>query len=251
MASTAPSLSILQLYPAELGVSGDGGNVVTLAERARRANVTVTVAEHRVGDALPASADVVVVGSGPLSTLRALHPDILRFAPLLSDWADAGVPVVAIGGGMEILSNGISGEGADLVGLGFFDAAAHRGAKRRANYFQVETTYGEADLTLLGFEDHATRFELAAGARPFGRVTSGGGNGDGTEGIVRGASFGTQLKGPALPLNPALTDRVLAAALARNGAEFTTNDTHAKLDEFAAKARKVIAANLEHVFKAM
>ncbi|BDZ50801.1 hypothetical protein GCM10025867_30420 [Frondihabitans sucicola] len=136
------TLTIVQLYPEQLGVSGDGGNVVTLAERARRADLDVTVASHRPGDALPARGDVVLIGSGPLSTLRALHADILRFGDLLSDWADQGVPVVAIGGGMEILSHGImGGEGGDLEGLGFFDATAHRGAGRRANYFQVETEY--------------------------------------------------------------------------------------------------------------
>ncbi|ROQ41123.1 hypothetical protein EDF46_0494 [Frondihabitans sp. PhB188] len=244
-------LTILQLYPEQLGVSGDGGNVVTLAERARRGGLDVAVTEHRPGDALPAAADVVLIGSGPLSTLRAIHSDVLRFRELLSDWSDAGIPVVAIGGGMEILSRGISGEGADLEGLGFFDASAHRGAQRRANYFKVSTPYGGGSLYLLGFEDHATRFELGAGASPFGAVVSGGGNGDGREGVIRGASFGTQMKGPALPLNPALTDRVLTAAVARTGGAYAVADAHATLDEYATKSREVISANLEHVFKAM
>lgn len=245
-------LTILQLYPEQLGVSGDGGNVVTLAERARRAGLSVEVVAHRPGDELPgATPDVVTLGSGPLSTLRAIQPDALRFAGLLSDWIDAGVPVVAIGGGMELLSKGITGEGADLEGLGVFDATAHRGAKRRANYFRVETTYGGPSLGLFGFEDHATRFELGAGTTAFGSVTSGGGNGDGAEGVLRSASFGTQLKGPALPLNPTLTDRILTAAVARTGGTYATNDTHAKLDEFARQSRLVIEKNLEHVFKAM
>ncbi|RKR74025.1 type 1 glutamine amidotransferase [Frondihabitans australicus] len=245
-------ITLLQLYPEQLGVSGDGGNVVTLAERARRAGHSVELVSHRPGDEIPAAVpDLVHVGSGPLSTLRAIHSDAQRFAGLLRDWADAGVPIVAIGGGMELLSNGITGEGADLEGLGLFDAVAHRGAKRRANYFRVETTYDGDLLTLFGFEDHATRFELGPTGTPFGIVASGGGNGDGTEGVVRGASFGTQLKGPALPLNPELTDRVLTAALARTGGTYETNALHAKLDEFARQSRLVIEKNLEHVFKAM
>lgn len=163
------------------------------------------------------------------------------------------MPVVAIGGGMEILSRGIvGGDGGDLEGLGFFDATAHRGARRRANYFQVATAYGEgAPLDVFGFEDHATRFEIAEGATPLGRVTHGGGNGDGTEGVVRGASFGTQLKGPVLPLNPELADRVLRAAVSRTGGTYTTTEAHAKLDEYALKSREVIVANLERSFKAM
>jgi hypothetical protein len=249
---SSDSLTIVQLYPEQLGVSGDGGNVVTLAERARRAGLDVTVAAHRPGDAVPTTADIVVIGSGPLSTLRALHDDILRLGAPLSDWADEGVPVIAIGGGMEILSRGIvGGEGGDLEGLGFFDATARRGAKRRANYFQVETGYEGAPLTLYGFEDHASSLELGAGSTPLGTVTHGGGNGDGREGVVRGASFGTQLKGPVLPLNPELTDRVLRAAVARTGGSYSTNESHAKLDHFAAKSREVVHANLERAFKAM
>lgn len=246
------TLDIVQLYPEQLGVSGDGGNVVTLAERARRAGVDVTVHPHRPGDALPASADVVVIGSGPLSTLRALHGDLLRFRELLATWLDDGVPVVAIGGGMEILSHEIvPEEGQTLEGLGFFDARALRGAARRTNYFSVTTTYSGSELGVVGFEDHATRLQVADHAHPFASVVSGGGNGDGTEGVLRGASFGTQLKGPVLPLNPALTDRILTAALARRGEEYATNDTHAKLDEFARESRGVITANIAHAFKAM
>ncbi|MBF4576449.1 type 1 glutamine amidotransferase [Frondihabitans sp. VKM Ac-2883] len=245
------TLSLLQLYPEQLGVSGDGGNVVALAERARRAGLDVELVEHRPGDALPVGADLVVIGSGPLSTLRSIHSDALRFREALSDWADSGVPVVAIGGGMELLSQGIYGEGADLEGLGFFDASAHRGAKRRANYFRVETAYSGPSLTLFGFEDHATRFELAAGASAFGTVVSGGGNGDGTEGVSRGSSFGTQLKGPVLPLNPELTDRVLASAVSRIGGVYAAGPAHATLDEYARQSRLVIEKNLERAFKAM
>jgi CobQ-like glutamine amidotransferase family enzyme len=246
------TFTIVQLYPEQLGVSGDGGNVVTLAERARRAGVDVTVEAHRPGDELPSTADLVTIGSGPLSTLRALHTDLLRFRSLLADWSDEGVPVLAIGGGMEILTRGIvGGEGGDIEGLGFFDATAHRGAKRRANYFQVETTYEGDDLTVLGFEDHATRIDRASGSPALGRVTHGGGNGDATEGILRGTSFGTQLKGPVLPLNPELADRLLRVALRRVGGTYAINDAHARLDEYARKSREVIVTNLERAFKAM
>ncbi|MCU1528101.1 MAG: Cobyrinate a,c-diamide synthase [Frondihabitans sp.] len=252
--SARPTLNLVQLYPEQLGVSGDGGNVVTLAERARRADVEVALHEHRPGDALPDTADVVVIGSGPFSTLRAIHSDALRFRDLLADWADAGVPVVAIGGGMELLSHEIVPEEGDaLEGLGFFDARALRGAVRRTNYFDVDTTYGAdaSPLKVLGFEDHATRFQLGASAEPFGTVVSGGGNGDGSEGVRRGASFGTQLKGPVLPLNPALTDRILTIALARRGAVYVTTLAHARLDEFALKSREVITTNLVRNFKSM
>jgi CobQ-like glutamine amidotransferase family enzyme len=48
-------LRILHLYPEQLGISGDGGNVVTLAERARRGGLDVDVVQHRIGDTGPST----------------------------------------------------------------------------------------------------------------------------------------------------------------------------------------------------
>lgn len=246
-------LRIVHLYPEELGVSGDRGNVTTLVERARRAGIASEVTEYRVGDGVPTVADVVVLGHGPLSGVRAVSADATRLRESLEGFAQSGVPVVAVGGGLELLTRGVvTVEGETVDGVGFFDALVRRGAPRRTNYFQVTTTYGGDELTLFGFEDHAAHLELGTGSQPFASVVHGGGNGaDGHEGVVRGTSFGTQLKGPLLPLNPALTDRVLRSALSRRGISYAITEAHEKLDRYAAASQRVIADNLERSFKAM
>jgi CobQ-like glutamine amidotransferase family enzyme len=246
-------LRIVHLYPEELGVSGDRGNVTTLVERARRAGITSEVIEYRMGDAVPTVADVVVLGHGPLSGVRAVSADAWRLRDAFEGFAQSGVPVVAVGGGLELLTRGVvTVDGETVEGVGFFDALMRRGAPRRTNYFQVTTNYGGDDLTLFGFEDHAAHLELGPDARAFATVVHGGGNGsDGAEGVVRGASFGTQLKGPLLPLNPALTDRILRTALSRRSISYSVSDAHAKLDQYAAASQRVIADNLERSFKAM
>lgn len=245
-------LRIVHLYPEELGVSGDRGNVTALVERARRAGIASEVVQYRVGDEVPSVADVVVLGHGPLSGVRAVADDARRLRPSLDSFAASGVPVIAVGGGLELLTRGVvTVEGDEVEGVGFFDALVRRGAPRRTNYFQVVTAYQGEDVTLFGFEDHAAHLELGDGAAPFGEVVHGGGNGDGHEGVVRGVSFGTQLKGPLLPLNPGLTDRVLRVALSRRMISYAPTAAHAKLDEYAAASQKVIADNLERSFKAM
>lgn len=249
---TADVLRIVHLYPEELGVSGDRGNVTSLAVRARRAGIESDVLEYRVGDEVPSVADVVVVGHGPLSGVRSVADDARRLAPALDGFAASGVPVVAVGGGLELLSRGVETvDGESVEGVGFFDALVRRGAPRRTNYLQVTTDYQGDDVTLFGFEDHAAHLDLGDGVEAFGSVVSGGGNGDGREGVRRGVSFGTQLKGPVLPLNPALTDRVLRVALSRRMISYSAGPAHAKLDEYAAASQKVIADNLERSFKAM
>ena len=54
---------------------------------------------------------------------------------------------------------------------------------------------------------------LAEGAVALGRVTAGVGNGDGSEGAVRGHVVGTYMHGPVLARNPALADLLLTWAL--------------------------------------
>ena len=245
-------LRIVHLYPEELGVSGDRGNVTTLAVRARRAGIDGSVLEYRVGDDVPTVADVVVVGHGPLSGVRSVAEDARRLRPALESFAASGVPVVAVGGGLELMSRGVETvEGETVEGVGFFDALVRRGAPRRTNYLTVTTDYQGDELTLFGFEDHAAHLELGPDAEAFGSVVHGGGNGDGREGVRRGVSFGTQLKGPVLPLNPALTDRVLRVALSRRMISYAAGAPHAKLDEYAAASQRVIADNLARSFKAM
>jgi CobQ-like glutamine amidotransferase family enzyme len=66
-----------------------------------------------------------------------------------------------------------------------------------------------------GFENHAGRTQLDAGAEPLGRVVHGFGNDgeSGFEGCRRRAALGTYLHGPLLPRNPWLADWLLERAL--------------------------------------
>jgi CobQ-like glutamine amidotransferase family enzyme len=74
-------------------------------------------------------------------------------------------------------------------------------------------------IRVAGFENHAGRTLLDAGAEPLGRVVHGFGN-DGTsgyEGCRVERAIGTYLHGPLLPRNPRLADWLLAQALGHAG----------------------------------
>ncbi|PZE39333.1 type 1 glutamine amidotransferase [Curtobacterium sp. MCPF17_031] len=253
---TADRLTILHVYPRQMGVSGDRGNVAALVRRAATADIVTEVVEYAPGDELPSAADVVVVGNGPLSAMRSLGTDVTRVGPVLRDFATAGVPVVAVGGGFDLATNQVvPTDGAPIDGFGVFDARAVRGAERRVNYLVLESRYPllpGASTRLAGFEDHAARIELADGVAPFADVVSGGGNqaGSPVEGAVTGNSFGTHTQGPILPLNPQLTDAVLAAATARLGRDYTPDPGRtATIDEYAREARATIDRYVDKAFK--
>ncbi|KQO64950.1 type 1 glutamine amidotransferase [Curtobacterium sp. Leaf261] len=252
---SADRLRILHVYPRQLGVSGDRGNVTAIVARAAAADLPTEVLTYAPGDAVPAGADVVVIGNGPLSAMRSLGTDPARIAPALRAMRDDGVPVVALGGGYDLATNEVvPSDGAPVTGFGVFDARAIRGAERRVNYFLLESRYpGLGDARrVAGFEDHATRIENADASAVFADVVSGGGNQDGssTEGSVAGVSFGTHTQGPLLPLNPHLTDAVLRAATARLGVDYLPDAARTRtVDEYAAKARATIERYVDKAFK--
>jgi CobQ-like glutamine amidotransferase family enzyme len=238
-------IRIVTLYPHELEASGERGNVTALRTRLERAGHAVEVAQHEVGEAFPDAVDLVVIGNGPLSAVRQVHADLLAITPQLRTLAESGVAFFAVGAGLEILGREIRlADGSVLAGAGIFPVVARRGVPRQVGYIVVDAAAGQ----LVGFEDNASRWDVDAGVDTLGTVSSGGGNGDGREGVVVGASIGTQTKGPILPLNPLLTDRILRSVLGRRSLEYTVGDGHRELDRLAAKAREVIVANVKSVF---
>ncbi len=239
------SVTIVQLYPDELGVAGDRGNVLALRERLSRAGIAVTVVEHNAGDTLPTAADLVVVGNGPLSAMRNVYPDLRANAEVLRSWTGAGVPLFAYGSGAELLGHSIRLlDGSTIEGLGILPFSTTRVTERKVGYVLTDTGFGP----LVGFEDNASTWTLDPDATALGTVQVGGGNGDGREGVIAGGSIGTQVGGPVLPLNPVLTDALLGMVAARLDAEYVPSAADARLDEYAARARDVIVANAKHVF---
>lgn len=231
-------LRILHLYPRELGINGDAGNVLALAERARWRGIEAEVVRHAPGAELPASVDLVHIGSGPLSAQRAVLEDVQRIAPRLREWRDAGIPLLAIAGGWQLLGTElVTPEGERLTGAAVFPTRATLGRTRHVGEIVVAPREGES---LAGFENHSATTVLDGG-EPLGRVVSGTGNGDGTEGVVLGAALGTHLHGPVLPMNPALADRMLATALR---AELPPVAQTERVDRYALNARRAIAERL-------
>lgn len=231
-------LRILHLYPRELGINGDAGNVLALAERARWRGVDTEIVTHGPGASLPAKVDIVHIGSGPLSSQRIVHEDVMRIAAQLRQWRDAGVPILAIAGGWQLLgAELVTPEGETLPGAGVFPTRAVLASKRHVSEVVVRMPDGG---TLAGFENHSATTTLNGG-EPLGRIVGGFGNGDGNEGVLLGSAFGTHLHGPVLPMNPALADRMLATALR---AELPPVAKTEQVDRYAINARRAIADRL-------
>ncbi|MEO6826105.1 MAG: glutamine amidotransferase [Microbacteriaceae bacterium] len=255
-ADPAQPIRIVQLFPDELSVTGDNGNLAALQVRMQRAGLTTELTRlHRsqAGAAVVPELedpDLIVIGNGPWAAMEAVHDALITIAPALRDRAEAGVAFFAVGAGAELLGERIElDDGNSIQGAGVLPLTAIRGRRRRVGYIVLEASVDGEPTQLVGFEDHATDWVLGAGAVPLGTVVKGGGNGSNqTEGLVHDASIATHVQGPVLPLNPALADALIRMASVRRGLEYLPGAAHAELDRLARKSRETILANLHQVF---
>jgi CobQ-like glutamine amidotransferase family enzyme len=225
-------LVLVHLYPRELGINGDVGNVLALRKRAEWRGLPVEVIDHAPGDALPETAHLVHIGSGPASARAAVQHDVERIAPTLRDWAQSGVPFLAIAAGWQLLGRElVEADGTRVAAAGVFPTVATLGAQR----FVGEVS-GESELgTIAGFENHSAVTALDEGARPLARLERGHGRTT-DEGVVAGELVATNLHGAFLPMNPHWADRLLDAAIRRAG--IVAGDTDPRMFEVDAEARR-------------
>jgi len=198
---------IALVFPALLGTYGDGGNASVLAQRLRWRGHDAEVVDVEVDAALPAQADMYVLGGGE-DTAQTLA--VSRLADgVLASAAAAGKPVFAVCAGFQILGETfLDGRGDVHAGLGLIDCRTDRlDGPRAVGELLVSSSVG----LLTGYENHGGRTVLGPAARPLGTVDAGVGNGDaGVDGAVQGSVVATYLHGPALARNPALADHLLS-----------------------------------------
>ena len=213
------------LYPEYLNIYADRGNIAVLERRARLRGHELDVSAVSVGAALePGAHDLLYIGGGQDREQSLIAPDLAAKGDAIASAVAGGAAALAVCGGYQLLGRGYRGlEGADLPGVGLFPHETVAGTTRMIGdvLLECELVPGER-RTIAGFENHAGRTRLDAGAEPLGRVVAGFGNDgeSGFEGCRVGRAIGTYLHGPLLPRNPWLADWLLAQALAHaNGGE--------------------------------
>lgn len=234
------TLTIVSLLPGLLDTNGDAGNARVVAQRARWAGFEASIVDVADAHELPESPDIILIGSGTDAALPVARAALLPMADRLRELVTAGVPLFAVGTGWELLGVGIDvGDGGVVEGIGLVAGRAVPAPARITDDLAVKSKYGR----LIGFENHSRHYVGAEGS-PLGRVLAGSGNGNGQEGLVMGAVFGTHLHGPVLARNPGLADHLLQLALGRRGAVYAPGPRAVAVDETARAARNQVAVRL-------
>ncbi|MGN6744272.1 MAG: type 1 glutamine amidotransferase [Amnibacterium sp.] len=226
------SAAIVALYPELTDVNGDAQNALVLQRRAEWAGEEAEVVPVALGAEPAVDPIAVVLGSSVDSALPRIRDALGALRPRLTAWLDAGVPLLAVCTGMEVLGSRVDlGAAGPLEGLGLLPASAVPLEVRVTDDLVVDAAEGR----LVGYENHARGLRLDPGVAPLGRVVHGVGDGRGVDGVRHGSLLGTRMHGPVLAKNPALADAVLARAFGH--AVVPTADAARAADAAAAAIR--------------
>ena len=212
------ALTLGHLYPDQLNLYGDRGNILTLRRRCQLRGIELRVVGLGIGDALaPDEYDMLFIGGGQDKEQAPVAQDLFDMKGI-GLWAavEDDMPVLAVCGGYQLLAHFYRpAQGPDMKGLGVFDAwTIHKGAETPRCIGDVAISWNGS--TLAGFENHGGRTHLGT-AKPLGKVLRGHGNNaeDHTEGAVYRNAYGTYMHGSLLPKNPHFADYLIALALER------------------------------------
>ena len=220
MSTPALELRLLALYPEQMNIYADRGNILFLQRRCEWRGIGFRYAASGPGDEFdPGEHDLIYIGGGQDRDQVLVAEDMLRTKrEAIASAVNDGAALLAVCGGYQLLGHRYELGKESIPGLGIADLETVREpGPRLIGNVAIETGLGDGPRVLAGFENHGGRTVLGPDAEPLGRVLHGHGNNgrDGYEGIKRLNLIGTYLHGPLLPKNAWLADRLIALAIER------------------------------------
>ncbi|MBR3738656.1 MAG: glutamine amidotransferase [Eubacterium sp.] len=204
-------ITIAHLYPKELNLYGDIGNIICLQYRLAKRGISSEVIGIEAGDRL-CDFDILVIGGGQDKEMEIIAPDIRKKGEMLSYCIESGKTVFAVCAGFQLLGKNyiISGK-KELRLSGALDFSTVAGDERKIGNIVFESPFG----LIAGFENHSGKTYLPNKFSPLGKVIRGFGNNgeDKGEGLLYKNTFATYAHGAVLPKNPALADEIIKRAL--------------------------------------
>ena len=239
-------IDVMSLYPRDMNIYGDWGNVLTALRRLRLYGYEPRLHAYNQGDVWPAHVDVVLGGGGQDNGQKRITDDLFAHADDLRSLAEDGTPMLMICGLYQLFGEYFqTSDGSRLGGIGILGVYTE-GHKKRMIGNLVEHTRDFGDV--IGYENHSGQTFLRDGTTCLGRVDHDGTGNNGedrTEGARKGNVIGTYMHGSVLPKNPRLADFLIRTAAERRYGVFTPSDDPAlvaslrKVDGMADKARRV------------
>ena len=231
-------LTLVHLYPREMNIYGDTGNVLVSSAGCSGAGCRSRWSRSASATRCRRGVDILLGGGGQDAAQGEIGADFATRGAELRAMADDGVVMLTICGTYQMLGHAfITQDGEHIAGVGVLDVITRGKPERLIGNNFVDTPDAGR---LVGYENHSGMTELGAGVRPLGRTQQGRGNNgvDRTEGAVRDNVIGTYLHGPVLAKSARFADDLLRRALRRRSSGYT--DALEPLDDaLADRAAKV------------
>ena len=239
-------LDIVSLYPNDMNIYGDSGNMLTIMRRAKLYGYEPVLHAYNQGDAWPERVDMVIGGGGQDKGQSAIQDDLYMRANTLRTLAEEGVPMLMICGLYQLFGDYFeTAQGERIRGIGILGVhTTGQDTRMIGNLVERSQEFGD----IVGYENHSGQTVLDGGVEPLGQVEHAGmgNNGqDHTEGARVHNVIGTYMHGSLLPKNPRIADFLIGQAARRRYGEFRPlSDATAKreleqLNTIAEQARQV------------
>lgn len=228
------SIKIVHLYPEEMNIYGDMGNIITLKKRAEWRDIDVEVDQIDLinKDKYP-EGDLYFMGGGQDNDQFKVFEDLLNNKrDFIKNEVEANKVFLLICGAFQLFGEYfLDAQGREIKGLDLLpiktkapgDALADRCLGNLVTEVTAEINTeihekypGNPKKTIVGFENHGGQtFFSNKNIKPIANVISGKGNNakQGIEGARIANMFGSYTHGSLLPKNPHIADMLLTIAL--------------------------------------
>jgi CobQ-like glutamine amidotransferase family enzyme len=147
-------LRLLALYPEQMNIYADRGNIVFLRRRCEWRGIGFSYAAAGAGDGFdPASHDFVYLGGGQDRDQRAVAAEMVESKrAAMAAAVDEDAVVLAVCGGYQLLGHGYQLDGERMPGLGLVDLETVREpGPRLIGNVAIDVDLGAGPRTLAGF----------------------------------------------------------------------------------------------------
>lgn len=235
---TGRFITILQLYPRDMNIYGDFGNVLVLKKRLEWYGYEAKIVAYNPGDVFPEDVDIIVGGGGQDSGQTKIQADLLSIGPRLKSLADNDMPMLVICGLYQLFGKFFQTASGEIIqGIGLLDIETYGKSERLiGNVVSISDQFGE----IIGYENHSGQTFLGKDVKSLGEVRLGAGNN--SEETSEGARYrnviGSYLHGSLLPKNPKIADFLIERAVNKKYGAFYSEVIG---DCYVENARKVAA----------
>ncbi len=214
-------IDIVSLYPKDMNIYGDSGNVLTVRRRLALYGYEPRVHAYNQGCEWPEHVDMILGGGGQDTGQKKIIGDFFSRADLLRSLAADGMPMLMICGLYQLFGEYFETvDGSRLDGIGVIGAyTVGQETRMIGNLTEDSDDFGR----IVGYENHSGQTFLRSGVKPLGTVDAEGAGNNGedhTEGARVNNVIGTYMHGSLLPKNPAIADFLIRTAVERRYGSF-------------------------------